>query len=398
MEIQQLKKEYDFLLKNEDFDKLDLGLKNPNIFQILKISKNEIRHSNFLSWLLDPKGSHKLGDIFLKRFLREVFSSDKFYDIDQVDVEGMDLSKVEVLREWKNIDVLIILTDVVVCIENKVYSKEHSNQLKRYKDIIENQFPKHKKTFVYLNPDGDSSESETEQFQPISYDFIVESLERIVSVFGDSMNPNVKNYIKDYITTIKREIMGTDQLTELSKKIYQNHKELFDFIFEHKPDIVDNLNFIMKDELNKRGWLLGSENKYYVRFLTEPIKDLIYYNTETKNGWNKRESFLFEIQIQPSTNKLIFKTVISPSDSKYNVERLQDILLEIEGFRKPWGQKWLVNYDKKEKFIYDDVESNSEEELRKSINEFYDKITPIIIKVENKLVEYSNELLKMKSM
>ena len=396
MEIQQLKKEYDFLLKNEDFDKLDLGLKNPNIFQILKISKNEIRHSNFLSWLLDPEGSHKLGDIFLKRFLREVFSSDKFFDIDQVDVEGMDLSKVEVLREWKNIDVLIILSDVVVCIENKVYSKEHSNQLKRYKEIIENQFPKHKKTYVYLNPDGDSSESETEQFQPISYDFIVESLERIVSVFGESMNPNVKNYIKDYTTTIKREIMGTDQLTELSKKIYQNHKELFDFIFEHKPDIVDNLNLIMKDELNKRGWLLGSENKYYVRFLTEPIKDLIYYNTDTKNSWNKRESFLFEIQIQPSTNRLMFKTVISPSDSKYNVERLQDILLEIEGFRKPYGQKWLVNYDKKEKFIYDDVESNSEEELRKSINDFYDKITPIINKVENKLVENSNELMKMK--
>ena len=396
MEIQQLKKEYDFLLKNEDFDKLDLGLKNPNIFQILKISKNEIRHSNFLSWLLDPEGSHKLGDIFLKRFLREVFSSDKFFDIDQVDVEGMDLSKVEVLREWKNIDVLIILSDVVVCIENKVYSKEHSNQLKRYKEIIENQFPKHKKTYVYLNPDGDSSESETEQFQPISYDFIVESLERIVSVFGESMNPNVKNYIKDYTTTIKREIMGTDQLTELSKKIYQNHKELFDFIFEHKPDIVDNLNLIMKDELNKRGWLLGSENKYYIRFLTEPIKDLIYYNTDTKNGWNKRESFLFEIQIQPSTNKLIFKTVISPSDSKYNVERLQDVLLEIEGFRKPYGQKWLVNYDKKEKFIYDDVETNSEEELRKSINDFYDKIIPIINKVENKLVENSNELMKMK--
>jgi hypothetical protein len=396
MEIQQLKKEYDFLLKNEDFDKLDLGLKNPNIFQILKISKNEIRHSNFLSWLLDPEGSHKLGDIFLKRFLREVFSSDKFFDIDQVDVEGMDLSKVEVLREWKNIDVLIILSDVVVCIENKVYSKEHSNQLKRYKEIIENQFPKHKKTYVYLNPDGDSSESETEQFQPISYDFIVESLERIVSVFGESMNPNVKNYIKDYTTTIKREIMGTDQLTELSKKIYQNHKELFDFIFEHKPDIVDNLNLIMKDELNKRGWLLGSENKYYIRFLTEPIKDLVYYNTDTKNGWNKRESFLFEIQIQPSTNKLIFKTVISPSDSKYNVERLQDILLEIDGFRKPYGQKWLVNYDKKEKFIYDDVETNSEEELRKSINDFYDKIIPIINKVENKLVENSNELMKMK--
>ena len=48
------------------------------------------------------------------------------------------------------------------------------------------------------------------------------------------------------------------------------------------------------------------------------------------------------------------------------------------------------------KFIYDDVETNSEEELRKSINDFYDKIIPIINKVENKLVENSNELMKMK--
>ena len=141
MNNEELKYHYDRLLKDEDFDKLDLGLKNPNIFQILRIAKNEIRHSNFLSWLLDPSQSHKLGDIFLKRFLREVFSSDKFGDIDQVDVEGMDLTSVEIQREWKNIDVLIKLDNVVVCVENKVLSKEHSNQLKRYKDIIEHQFP-----------------------------------------------------------------------------------------------------------------------------------------------------------------------------------------------------------------------------------------------------------------
>ena len=397
MDIQQLKKEYDNLLKNEEFDKLDLGLKNPNIFQILKISKNEIRHSNFLSWLLDPKGSHKLGDIFLKRFLREVFSSDKFQDIDQVDVEGMDLTKVEVLREWRNIDLLLILKEVVACEENKVHSKEHSNQLKRYQEITDNQIPNPKKTFVYLNPDGDSSENETELFHQVSYGFIVESLERIVSVFGESMNQNVKNYIKDYTTIVKRELMGTDQLTELSKKIYLNHKDLFDFIFEHKPDTVIFLNQVMKEELSKRGWLLGSENKYYVRFLTQPIKDLVYYNTETKNGWTNRESFLFEIQLQPQMNKITFKTVISPSDEKYNVERLQDILIEIDEFRKPWGQKYLVNYDKKEKFNYDNVESLSDEDLRKSINDFYDKITNIFSKVENKLLEHSEELLRMKS-
>ena len=93
----ELKEKYDLLLNDEDFDRLDLGLKNPNIFEILRISKNEIRHSNFLSWLLDPNGTHKLGDIFLKRFLREVFSSDKFDNIDQVDVEGLNLNKVEII-------------------------------------------------------------------------------------------------------------------------------------------------------------------------------------------------------------------------------------------------------------------------------------------------------------
>ena len=60
MDKESLKSRYDSLLKDEDFDKLDLGLKNPNIFQILRITKNEIRHSNFLSWLLDPNQSHKL--------------------------------------------------------------------------------------------------------------------------------------------------------------------------------------------------------------------------------------------------------------------------------------------------------------------------------------------------
>ena len=133
MLYKELKHSYDYLLKDEDFDKLDLGLKNPNIFQILSISKNEIRHSNFLSWLLDPNQSHKLGDIFLKRFLREVFSSEKFDNIDQADVEGLNFSDVEVLREWKNIDILIKLSDIVVCIENKVLSKEHTINLKDIK-------------------------------------------------------------------------------------------------------------------------------------------------------------------------------------------------------------------------------------------------------------------------
>ena len=39
----------------------------------------------------------------------------------------------------------------------------------------------------------------------------------------------------------------------------------------------------------------------------------------------------------------------------------------------------------------------NDEEIRNSVNKFYDKITPIIKKVEDKFIENSDELMKMKS-
>lgn len=396
MELEELKSHYDKLLKDEDFDKLDLGLKNPNIFQILRITKNEIRHSNFLSWLLDPNQSHKLGDIFLKRFLREVFSSDKFGDIDQVDVEGMDLSKVEVLREWKNIDVLIKLNDVVICIENKVLSKEHSNQLKRYREIIENDFPNEKKIFVYLTPEGDESENETDSYEPISYEFVVDTLERIILVYGESLNQQVKNYIKDYITIIKRELMETDELTELSKKIYSNHKELFDFIYEHKPDVLDDVKSIFEQQIKNRGWILGSQSKVYLRFTTPKISELTYIN-KNSNGWRKKESFLFEFVLNPKKNRINTKTVISPSDSNYDTERLSEILMELDGFGEPSGKKWLCNYQKLNSFPFSKTDDLSIEEIEKKFNIILDEFSPIVDLVESTFENNKDELLKMKN-
>ena len=392
--ISDLKSHYDSLLKDESFDKLDLGLKNPNIFDILKISRNEIRHSNFLSWLLDPNQTHKLGDIFLKRFLREVFSSDKFKGVDQVDVEGLDLSNVLIEREWRNIDVLIKLQGIVVCIENKVLSKEHSNQLKRYREIVDSHFPNDEKTFVFLTPDGDESDNETENYEPISYEFIVETLERIISVYGESINPQVRNYIKDYTKTIKRDLMGTDELTELSKKIYSNHKELFDFIYEHKPDVIDDVKSIFEEEIKKRGWILGSPGKKYLRFTTPDVHRHTYIN-QNSNGWRNKESFLFEFVLNPEKDRMNTKIVISPSDSNYDTLRLSNILMELDGFKTPYGKKWLVNYQKLEKFPFSKIEE--EDEIRIEFNKILDKFQPVVETVENQFIKYSDELIKMMS-
>ena len=63
-------------LKNllEDMDDIEERLSKwtgkANIFQILKLSKNEIRHSNFLAFLFAPNEIHNLSDEFFKMFLK----------------------------------------------------------------------------------------------------------------------------------------------------------------------------------------------------------------------------------------------------------------------------------------------------------------------------------------
>ena len=107
--------------------------------------------------------------------------------------------------------------------------------------------------------------------------------------------------------------------------------------------------------------------------------------------------YLFEIYLYPQSNKLNFKTVISPSEKPYNPQRFEEILLEIKGFRESKGNKWLVNKDKKQNFIYEDIPTMSDEEIGIIVNNFYDKITPIVKQVEEKLVENKKELQEMKN-
>jgi hypothetical protein len=190
--------------------------------------------------------------------------------------------------------------------------------------------------------------------------------------------------------------MGTDKLTELSKKIYQNHKELLDFIIDHKPDVLDSIKTIFEKQIEKRGWVLGSQGKNYLRFTTSKIFEVTYIN-KNPNYWKKRESFLFEFVLDPSKNRMNTKTVISPSDPQYDSYRLSEIFMEIDGFKQPAGKKWLVNYQKLVKFPFSKVDDLSVDEIELKFDKILDEFEPIVQSVENKFLENKTELLAMKS-
>ena len=65
----------DLLFDIDCLDELAPWTTKLNIFDVLKVSRAEIRHSNMLSWLFDANGSHGIGDKFVSLFMQSLFSN-----------------------------------------------------------------------------------------------------------------------------------------------------------------------------------------------------------------------------------------------------------------------------------------------------------------------------------
>ena len=145
----------EFLLDIDCLKPLDEWADQFNLFDVLGIARMEIRHSNILGWLLDPNENHGLGDAVIRGFLNHVAMADSS-GVDVFDVLLLDCHDFAVRREWRNIDILAVSASerYVLCIENKIGTGEHDNQLERYRGIIKSQYPKCRHAFIYLSPDG----------------------------------------------------------------------------------------------------------------------------------------------------------------------------------------------------------------------------------------------------
>lgn len=326
-----------YLIKDPSLERLDLTLSKPNIFEILRISHAEIRHSNFLAWLLDPQQSHNLGNTFLKWFLKDVFSDQRVTWINEFKVDSINTNDVVIHREYKNIDLLIETTSFVVIIENKFWSKEHSDQLKRYRDIIERDYPEKKHAFVFLTPDADAPEQESDKdvYVTFAYADVVKILENILKTFGHSISEKVKTYINDYVSVIRRSVMQDEDAIGIAQEIYKNHKDALDFIFEHKPDRLLYVASAFKGAVEKAGYVMGSPGKGYARFLTQKLNTAVPKGID--GGWRDGEAFMFELMYRKKN--IVLACVVAPG-SQHLREHLIAALKTLVDAKNPKGLKW----------------------------------------------------------
>ena len=385
-----------FLLDNEDLEKIESFVSEFNVFETLGAVHAEIRHSNVLAWLLNPKSNHGLGDSFLRLFLKHLFSNNREAIKSQItffDIEILNLDDIEIRREWNRIDLLIISKSnkLVVAIENKVEGTEHSGQLERYYDVVVKEFVKHHKLFVYLTPEGLTPSNE-DDWIIFDYATIQSILEQLLKLRKSSLNTSIFDFLRQYSTILRRYIMSDSEIEKICKKIYQKHQQALDLIFQYKPDIDLEVSEIVQSIIRKQSdCILETAGKTTVRFTTKTLDKLIPAKGE---GWTASKRILL-FEFNNWNKRLVLRLYIGPGDSEIR-NRLheiakQDIKLFNKSNRK-MPSKWLAVYQK-EFLKAKDYEDVDVEDLKGILSKKFDNfMADDCVKIERYFV--SNWLQK----
>ncbi len=231
------------ILKDQE-EKEKLKGEKFNVFSILKMeSKENETHSAFLCELLNPKGSHLKGSIFLKLFLDVIKKTTTDNDTTQNShvLPNPDTAQVKVEHYigQRNDDdktggrIDIYIWDAKgnsISIENKIYADDQNVQLERYCN-----YNKGKNQVYYITLDGKEPTPKSKgnlitntDYYNISYKVhIQEWLDLCLKESFDT--PILRETIKQYLLLIKKLTFTMSNTEE---------KKLFDVIIKHNEEAI----------------------------------------------------------------------------------------------------------------------------------------------------------------
>ncbi|RLD84382.1 MAG: nuclease [Bacteroidetes bacterium] len=390
---EQVKELERFIYNNHDLEELESIADKFNIFLSLGIINQELRHSNFLAWILDPMETHNLGDYFIKSFLKQVSSNDPdpLPDIDIFKIDAYDYSDVQVLREWNKIDILLIdeVNKFLCVIENKVDSGEHSDQLSTYRSVVESHYPNYKKIFVYLTVNGEKPENDN-YYIPISYGEVSELISELMERKSSQLSEEVNIFIKHYNEMIKRYIVEESDVREICEQLYKNHRKALNLIFKYKPDVYSVVKEILaKIVENNDELILDHSIKSYTRFLPKSF-DFIPLKGD---GWTpSKRILLFEISYTEKAYRLYL--TIGPGDDSIRqiiydkVKPLKEFNKNSNQISKQWSSIFTMEFIKLNK-----LENLTKEEIRELITEKMDKFMKVDLPKLKKPIEELEDLI-----
>lgn len=326
-----------FIVDNPELEALEAKVSRFNIFEAVGMVRQEIKHSNFLQFLLNPLEKHQLDDLFLKKLLIEVLRNAEDTSSDGLDIAEFCFDDANIRREWRYIDLLIHSSsnNFVCVIENKVDSTEGFNQLQTYQSVIDREFPHCKKLFIYLTKEGDKASQS--DWLSLSYGTIADIIEKICGERQSTLSPEIEISMRHYVDLIRRHLMSESDIAELCRKIYKEHRQAIDLIYEHRPDMRSNveeyLSQLIQEFAEPENLELDSIQGKWIRFAPKEWDELAFQNT-CGSGWSKKQRLLlFEFWNEPQSLEL--RLVIGPGEAKFKQPIYQKLCgLGISGLKR----------------------------------------------------------------
>ncbi|MEM6839951.1 MAG: PD-(D/E)XK nuclease family protein [Cyanobacteria bacterium P01_C01_bin.120] len=310
-----------FVVNNADLERLESLLNQFNIFEAVGMVRQEIRHSRFLAFLLNPNANHHLNDVFLKTFLKRLLLEADNATVSPIEIDVATLTDTEVRREWNNIDILLVSpgSQIVCAIENKVDSGEHSNQLQRYRQIVQQEFSDYHQIFVFLTPQGILPYGEADQahWSVYSYRKVAEVIDAVCDRHRATLQPEVCSLMQHYSTLINRHLMEDSEIAKLCRDIYLKHQEALDLIYKHRPSLETEAYELVKRLVKNtppdqiifiHSWF----QRKILSFASTKWHDLPFQQAGT--GWIPKPMRILLLQFKVETPILKLVLILGPGD------------------------------------------------------------------------------------
>lgn len=234
----------DLFVNNTDLERIAAYVGRFNPIRVMRMESMETRHSAILAWLMNPGESHGLGDDFLRAFLAEALRSQDVRERPTaLDVAESDLRDAEVRQEWRHVDIFVLSRQNgwAFIIENKFHSRQHSNQLQRYMEDVGGLYGHANGSRGALKVRGifltlEEEDPKDKRYVTIHYDAIAGLLRDLIERRGGSLSQEVGTFLQHYLRVIS-EATGRDKamddMQELARKLYLEHREALEFIIAH---------------------------------------------------------------------------------------------------------------------------------------------------------------------
>ena len=247
--------------------KLNKYYSSKSYSEILGVSRRELSHSNFIAWLLNNQETHDLSSYPIKKFLEILVISSqekhqikhkKLFDsiiIDDLKIESLDIVTERVIQNVGRLDLYIEaelfysneLHKIRIIIENKVSTKEHSNQTTKYYDYYENLEDKSwKNIYVFLTPISGIELSELIEVECSCKEYIQTNYQNLVDyllepILNKNISEKTRHIINEYLQALSQPTQNEEDkehIRGLIMAIGNEERELLTKFWEQNQKLI----------------------------------------------------------------------------------------------------------------------------------------------------------------